>query len=201
MKPQHELGFEVYPQDLLGYYPWREAVKAAEALGDGWRLPTKDEVDKMYLKQEKIGGFGAAYYWSSLEYGERYAWNRGFGKGNWFYSASKTTRRRVRPVRDIPLTRDHDETVEARLRVDPEYAVALYHEQRKQIEELEAQIQAERITSLECALKDIAAYAYEQRKQIEELEAQNLDMIRDFYENGYDENECGEIILKYGGDA
>ncbi len=48
----------------------------------------------------------------------------------------KAYRYRVRPVRDIPLTRDHDETVEARLRIDPEYAVALYHEQRKQIEEL-----------------------------------------------------------------
>lgn len=39
---------------------------------------------------------------------------------------------------EIRLTRDPDVTIEARLKVDPEFAVALYHEQRKQIAELEA---------------------------------------------------------------
>jgi len=36
--------------------------------------------------------------------------------------------------------RDPDVTIVARLKVDPDFAIALYHEQRKRIAELEAQI-------------------------------------------------------------
>jgi predicted phage gp36 major capsid-like protein len=35
------------------------------------------------------------------------------------------------------LMRDPDMTIEARLKVDPDFATALYHEQRKRIAELE----------------------------------------------------------------
>ncbi len=132
---QYELNFDVYPQDLKGFSTWDAAVKDCEALGDGWRMPTKDELNQMYLKKETIGGFGAYYYWSSSEYYAYNAWYQNFSSG-FQGSDDKHNYDRVRPVRDIPLTRDHDETVEARLRIDPEYAVALYHEQRKQIEEL-----------------------------------------------------------------
>jgi ABC-type ATPase with predicted acetyltransferase domain len=38
------------------------------------------------------------------------------------------------------LMRDPDVTIEARLKVDPDFATALYHEQRKRIAELEAQV-------------------------------------------------------------
>jgi hypothetical protein len=38
------------------------------------------------------------------------------------------------------LMRDPDVTIEARLKVDPEFAIALYHEQRKRIAKLEAQV-------------------------------------------------------------
>ena len=95
-----ELGFEVYPQDLEGFYTWDEAVKVSEALGDGWRLPTKDELDLMCLKQEDIGGLGANYYWSSSEFNAPNAWYQNF------YSGTQNCRGkyllfRVRPVRDF----------------------------------------------------------------------------------------------------
>lgn len=46
---------------------WDDANKTCAALGDGWRLPTKDELDTMYINKDKIGGFSNNFYWSSKE--------------------------------------------------------------------------------------------------------------------------------------
>lgn len=46
---------------------WDDAIKTCAALGDGWRLPTKDELDTMYINKDKIGGFSNNFYWSSKE--------------------------------------------------------------------------------------------------------------------------------------
>ncbi len=209
MTAQHELNFEVYPQDLIGYFTWGEAVKLVEELGKGWRMPTKDELNQMYLERKEIGGFEADYYWSSSEYNDEYAWYQLFISGAQ-RSDYKAYRYMVRPVRDIPLTRDHDETVEARLRIDPEYAVALYRLQRKQLTELEDRLEEYKssyktIMQEQCGNDERHCTCVPPLKiRVREMEAQNLNMMalfRDFYENGYDENECGEIILKYGGDA
>ena len=45
-------------------------------LVDGWRLPTLDELNKLYNNKDKIGGFkttvfDAVWYWSSTELGDR----------------------------------------------------------------------------------------------------------------------------------
>src|SRR5579872_5823652 len=45
-----------------GKMPWPDAVKACTALGTGWHLPTKDELDKLYKKEAKIGGLSGAHY-------------------------------------------------------------------------------------------------------------------------------------------
>ena len=37
---------------------WNDAKKACARLGAGWRLPTKDELNLLYQKKDKIGGFG-----------------------------------------------------------------------------------------------------------------------------------------------
>ena len=34
---------------------------------DDWFLPSKDELYKLYLNKDKIGGFTDAWYWSSSE--------------------------------------------------------------------------------------------------------------------------------------
>ena len=74
---------------------WPDAKKACSALGKGWRLPTKDELNLLYKNKEKIGGFAKiGYYWSSTEstkvndkshylpYGDyNYAWDQNFTIG------------------------------------------------------------------------------------------------------------------------
>jgi hypothetical protein len=55
-----EFGFE-------GEMTWLEANKACNALGDGWRLPTKEELDNLYNHKEDIEGFADMPYWSSTE--------------------------------------------------------------------------------------------------------------------------------------
>ena len=71
-----------FPKDMN----WNDAVKACANLGSGWRLPTKDELNLMYLNKDKIGGFASDYYWSSTEYvflGEpTSAWIQGFSDGH-----------------------------------------------------------------------------------------------------------------------
>ena len=103
---EQTLKFEVYPEDL-GKHSWEDAKKVCEDLGDGWRLPTREELlliwlnkDNIWLNKDNIGGFAAAYYWSSSEYRSNYAWGQDFlfgsqdndGEGNAFY---------VRAVRDV----------------------------------------------------------------------------------------------------
>jgi len=54
-----------------------------------WFLPSKDELNKMYINKrtlEAVSGFTAfrSYYWSSTEYGNYYAWYQIFASGNQF---------------------------------------------------------------------------------------------------------------------
>ena len=70
-------------------------------LGGGytdWYLPSKDELNKLYLKRVAIGGFSTQKYWSSSAYLIHTSWdqdfNNGFINGDWNTSAY-----RVRAVR------------------------------------------------------------------------------------------------------
>ena len=46
-----------------------------------WFLPSKDELNKLYLNKVAIGGFAVDSYWSSSEYRAYYAWYQYFGNG------------------------------------------------------------------------------------------------------------------------
>ena len=72
---------EVMKEDL-GVMTLYEAKKAFASLGDGWRLPTKDELDLLYENKEKIGGFASNYYWSSTEDNFNVAWGQNFVNGD-----------------------------------------------------------------------------------------------------------------------
>ena len=61
---------------------WSEAKSACAALGDSWRLPTKEELNELYNHKDEIGGFVAAYYWSSSENGFNMAWYQSFFSGS-----------------------------------------------------------------------------------------------------------------------
>jgi len=55
---------EVMTEDL-GEMSWEDAKKACADLGDGWRLPTRVELNLLYQNKESIGGFDNYEYWSS----------------------------------------------------------------------------------------------------------------------------------------
>ena len=63
---------------------WVDAKRACAALGKGWRLPTKEELNILYQNKDKIGGFAYDYYWSSTEYDHNYAWYQVFYNGSQF---------------------------------------------------------------------------------------------------------------------
>ena len=94
-----QLKFEVYPEDL-GKHSWEDAKKVCEDLGDGWRLPTREELLLMYLNKNEIGGFVDASYWSSSEKDNEIAWFQNFLSGNQ-YSNYKYVTNYVRAVRSI----------------------------------------------------------------------------------------------------
>tara|TARA_B110000285_G_C14608422_1_gene373815 strand:+ start:166 stop:525 length:360 start_codon:yes stop_codon:yes gene_type:complete len=71
---------EVMKKDL-GEMDWYDAKKACAELGDGWRLPTKNELSFLYENKAKIGGFSDSYYWSSTEADSDGAWIQYFSDG------------------------------------------------------------------------------------------------------------------------
>ena len=72
---------EVAEKDFPNYMKWKDAKKACEELGRGWRLPTKDELNILFQNKDKIGGFAGDYYWSGTEDNSDYSWRQGFEGG------------------------------------------------------------------------------------------------------------------------
>jgi hypothetical protein len=62
-----------------------------------WFLPSKGELNQMYVNKTAIGGFASGLYWSSSELVAAFAWVQDFdsGQGN----LNKTNAGYVRPVR------------------------------------------------------------------------------------------------------
>ena len=63
-----------------------------------WFLPSKDELDKLYINKDAIGGFAVYSYWSSSVYLALYAWYQHFNDGYQDYYYKYDTIR-VRAVR------------------------------------------------------------------------------------------------------
>ena len=91
---------EVYANELPEIMNWDDAVKACNNLGEGWRLPTKGELNKVFEENKISGKFVKHIYWSSTENGD-YAWEQYFGSGNQYQSPKKGVEHKVLPVRDI----------------------------------------------------------------------------------------------------
>jgi surface protein len=80
-------------------HPAAEVARGASHGGKtDWFLPSKDELNQMYIQRSVIGGFASDYYWSSSENGYFYAWNQYFVYGSQ-NSSSKDGNLRVRVVR------------------------------------------------------------------------------------------------------
>ncbi len=63
-----------------------------------WYLPSKDELNQLYINSVAIGGFNVGYYWSSTEIGNSTAWMQSFD-GGLQYSSYKNFTNYVRAVR------------------------------------------------------------------------------------------------------
>jgi len=90
-KPFKISNLEVLQKDFPNVMNWNDAKEACAELGDGWRLPTKDELNILYNNKDKIGGFAGGYYWSSNDYGYDGAWVQMFNGGYQFGSSKKST--------------------------------------------------------------------------------------------------------------
>ncbi len=73
-----------------------------------WYLPSRDELNKLYLNRAAIGGFqtawdGKPFYWSSSEWelDPGLAWGQGFADGNQYGGSDKVYALRVRAVRSF----------------------------------------------------------------------------------------------------
>jgi hypothetical protein len=64
-----------------------------------WFLPSKDELNQMYVNKTTIGGFSNVEYWSSSEYDNDEAWYQLFINGNQFSTTKYPLN--VRPIRSF----------------------------------------------------------------------------------------------------
>lgn len=97
-------------QNDWGPMIWNEAMKIHEQLGAGWRLPTHEELQKMYARigqgADNSGEFADELYWSSTPFDENQAKMVQFSNGNATYHYNSRGTHRlflVRAVRDFQL--------------------------------------------------------------------------------------------------
>ena len=75
---------QVAKEDFPNGLNWDDAMAACHNLGNGWRLPNKEELKAMYeqLHTNGKGNFGTdGDYWSSSDNGGMLAWSFNFKKG------------------------------------------------------------------------------------------------------------------------
>lgn len=91
-------GIGAQPRNESNRLTWEEGKILANAYGQDWHLPTKEELALLYAKRNIVGRFPNNYYWSSTEVGSGNAWYQSFGNG-YQYNNDKTNTFLVRAVR------------------------------------------------------------------------------------------------------
>lgn len=66
-----------------------------------WYLPSKDELQELYLQQAIVGGFTGNYYWTSSEITNTYAWSQYYTNGSQYNLGAKWIPNYVRPIRSF----------------------------------------------------------------------------------------------------
>ena len=102
---------QVADADVTELLSWHDAKYVCSSFGDGWRLPTQEELTGMYEFLHRKGKCNFKtktdkYYWSSSEYDADYAWVFNFDYGqaydSSYYYSYKDYTLRVRAVRALP---------------------------------------------------------------------------------------------------
>lgn len=88
---------EVAPFDLPFGGTYAHAKQAIDTIGEGWRLPSVEEMKLLFENKDKIGGFTAHYYWTSETHGDK-ATHFGFVLGD-ITAVPKHHGKRIRLVR------------------------------------------------------------------------------------------------------
>lgn len=76
-----------------------EALAYCESLGDGWRMPNREEMQAIYEIKDSIGFFGY-YFWTSELASEGKAWYQYMGKDGKQLETPIDTEKFVWPIRD-----------------------------------------------------------------------------------------------------
>jgi hypothetical protein len=102
-KQSNELTFEIAPELLeKGNVDWYEAINYCKLLGNGWRLPSRDELKIIYNSDNDLNENST--YWSATRgNNDRLAFNQSMYNGDQFISdkSFSSNEYRVRPIRDI----------------------------------------------------------------------------------------------------
>jgi Protein of unknown function (DUF1566) len=64
-----------------------------------WFLPSRDELNELYLQKAKVGGFTNDFYWSSTENDEERVWGQLFSNGSQSSDLAKSNQLVIRPIR------------------------------------------------------------------------------------------------------
>jgi hypothetical protein len=70
--------FEVAQYDLPKKLNYIDAKDGCKDLGEGWRLPTKDELNILYINKNELGNFTDNNYWSISTNNGSGAWSQNF---------------------------------------------------------------------------------------------------------------------------
>jgi hypothetical protein len=79
---------EIAQFDFNEVWDWSEAKQIFDDLEEGWRFPTKEELNTLFNNEDLIGAFADSFYWSSTE---RYYgfWRQHFKDGRRFETSKK----------------------------------------------------------------------------------------------------------------
>jgi hypothetical protein len=88
---------ELYENTVETYMTWDEANTYCTDLGNGWRLPTKNELIYLFDNHgDKFGNYGC---WGD-RFNLDYSWSVGFKTGNIYLNPTNNKNYTI-PVRDI----------------------------------------------------------------------------------------------------
>ena len=92
--------------------PWVDANNSCINLGDGWRLPTIEELKILYQNRESIGNFKWDSYWSSTKGNVVIAWRLNFGDGMVYDRDNTDNTACVRAVKTLPKQTEKGKVVD-----------------------------------------------------------------------------------------